>query len=195
MASFIEQLPAELTENIVHFLTVEDVGSLRLASSALRHKTSQNLYCDRFRKRNVDLTSDDLALLSSVIKPGSIACVLQDLTVTGLAYDPEPEAVGSDIYRSWPRSQAFISHRRQSSSSQASKDRQSEIERAEYLLAKAKYALEVARASHLESLVAVFRQLKHCIPRGRLAALRRNVAVVKDTNRRYHAHESDHRLA
>ncbi|TKA82044.1 hypothetical protein B0A55_01507 [Friedmanniomyces simplex] len=84
--STLDRLPAELVECVLLDLSLDDIRNVRLVSHGVYATASSGRFKTFCRAKTVDLRSYALAKLSERIAPGSIACNLQDLTVTGVLY-------------------------------------------------------------------------------------------------------------
>ena len=182
MNTSLERLPVDVIELIIGQLDTRDTGRLRLTSSALRLKMTQSSYGLRFRKRNVDLTEEDLQVMLSVMKESSIARTLEDLTITGIVYDIDSLTCPGDSYLSWPRSRSYRNARGSN---------KYEMARAELLLAVVTHQVDIEHEAHSVSLVAAFHAIKSVCRNGKLSRLRLNLAWIVDNKKRFPAATDD----
>ncbi|KAK4902926.1 hypothetical protein LTR27_000865 [Elasticomyces elasticus] len=83
----IERLPIEIIELILlPDLRLPDIRSVRLVSKTLCKSSSQGRFKTFCRTKSVDLRQHALQAMSRQVVPGSFACELQHLTVTGVLY-------------------------------------------------------------------------------------------------------------
>ncbi|KAK5732312.1 hypothetical protein LTR17_010626 [Elasticomyces elasticus] len=82
----IERLPVEIIELVLLDLKLPAIRSIRLVSKALCKLSSQGRFKTFCRTKSVDLRQHALQAMSRQIVPGSFACELQHLTITGVLY-------------------------------------------------------------------------------------------------------------
>ena len=82
----MEQLPVEIIEYILLDLSLDDIRHVRLTSRAVSGNASTGRFKTFCRTKDVNLRVPALCELSEMIVPGSVACGLQHLTITGVLY-------------------------------------------------------------------------------------------------------------
>lgn len=86
-AMSLQDLPAELVERVVVLLPLSDTCSLRLTNRHLASNATQKHFKARFQKKRVQITEQQLSSFVAVTTSGSLACLLQDLTLVAPVYN------------------------------------------------------------------------------------------------------------
>ena len=87
MARSLEDCPPEIVEAIVESLPFEDICNVRLSSRSLGLMVAQETYKSHFVTKHVDIRRECLETFIHVTKPGSVGCSVENLVLTGLAFD------------------------------------------------------------------------------------------------------------
>lgn len=87
MASSLEKFPPEIFEGVAQHLNLPDTRRLRLASRRICTLATQGTFKGHFVNRNVRITETDLTSLVESTRPGQLGCLIENLTLTGLAID------------------------------------------------------------------------------------------------------------
>lgn len=90
MAPPIEACPAEVIEEVVRYLTLADICSLRLSSRYLATNATQDIFKSYFLAKHVDLAKESLEKFVQITKPGSLGCLVENLIVVGIAIETTP---------------------------------------------------------------------------------------------------------
>ncbi|KAL9078392.1 MAG: hypothetical protein Q9157_002687 [Trypethelium eluteriae] len=85
MASLLEALQIELIENIVIFLELCDIASLRLTSRNIEDKASQGCFTAFFKDKDVELKTRRLQEMVRITSQGRLGYLLQDCAISGVA--------------------------------------------------------------------------------------------------------------
>jgi hypothetical protein len=85
----LHNLPYEIIECIVVLLDLKDICMLRLTSKYMAFSVVQNRYRSFFKAKSVDLTPSALKAFSEATELGQLGCLVQDLTLIGIASSPE----------------------------------------------------------------------------------------------------------
>ena len=84
MAPKLQDSPVEVVEQIVGSLSLEDTRSLRLTCRNVASKGSQGCFKAYFTSKHVDLTESSLRSFAGCTQPGSLGCLVEDLTIVGI---------------------------------------------------------------------------------------------------------------
>ncbi|KAI5359823.1 hypothetical protein Slin15195_G116840 [Septoria linicola] len=85
--AFLDDLPAELVENIVHCMTLHEICALRLANRSIASKASQDHFRSFYRSKRVDIDERGLKDFVVVTANAGMGCLIDDFTLTGLVYN------------------------------------------------------------------------------------------------------------
>ena len=89
MAPHLEDCPEEIVANIVQRLDLHDIGSLRHTSRPVAGKCTTAYFKSLFLSKRVELTEPMLKKFAEVTQPGSLGCLIQELTLVGVSKGPE----------------------------------------------------------------------------------------------------------
>ncbi|KAK5133205.1 hypothetical protein LTR08_008040 [Meristemomyces frigidus] len=84
--SSLESLPVEVIEQILTGLSLDDIRNVRLVSREMKAKASGGCFKTFCFTKEVDLRTQSLREVSALMEPGSVACELRHLTITGVLY-------------------------------------------------------------------------------------------------------------
>ena len=80
-------LPTEVLHQILTGLNLRAQCHLRLVNRFLQWKVTDASFRDRFRSKTLDMTRDSLEAFITITKPGRLGCLIQRLTICGMAID------------------------------------------------------------------------------------------------------------
>ena len=84
MAPSLQDSPVEVVEHIVGSLDLEDICNLRLTCRGVASKSAQGCFKTYFVSKHVDITDASLELFVNCTQPGSLSCLVEDLTIVGI---------------------------------------------------------------------------------------------------------------
>lgn len=87
MLSSIETFPSEIIEQVARHLSLSDIGNLRLGSRQLAALATQDRFKSHFVNKTVRIIKADLDGFVELSKPGGLGCLVENLTLTGVAID------------------------------------------------------------------------------------------------------------
>jgi hypothetical protein len=82
-----EVLPPEIFETINVLLSLRDLCNIRLVSSSMASKATQDKFASFVRSRVVELTRPALETMAALTAEGSIGCFVEELTLAGVVYN------------------------------------------------------------------------------------------------------------
>ena len=83
----LQNLPVEIVENVVTWLSLEDARNLRLASRLLASKVSEGSFKSYYRIKRLDLTRESLERFVQATKPECLGSNVQEVVLVGIAVD------------------------------------------------------------------------------------------------------------
>ena len=89
MAPRLDNFADEIVANITQRLDVHDICSLRRSSRSLAAKCTVARFKSLFVLKRVDLTEQALKKFVEMMQPGSLGCLIQDLTLVGFSKGPK----------------------------------------------------------------------------------------------------------
>ncbi|KAK3059175.1 hypothetical protein LTR09_000741 [Extremus antarcticus] len=89
MSAAIEIYPPEVVENIVQNLPLEDIANVRLCSRSMAALSTQETFKSFFLAKKVNLTRGCLERFIHITTASSLACLVEKLTIAGVAVDVE----------------------------------------------------------------------------------------------------------
>ncbi|KAL5402328.1 hypothetical protein PMIN03_010753 [Paraphaeosphaeria minitans] len=87
MLCSIETSPPEVIEQVVQHLSLQDIQNLRLGSRQLAALATQHTFKLYFVNKTVRIAKADLDGFVKLSKPGGLGCLVENLTLTGVAID------------------------------------------------------------------------------------------------------------
>ncbi|KJX94390.1 F-box domain protein [Zymoseptoria brevis] len=91
----IISLPAELLEEIVQSLELNDVCNLRLTASGIASQIARGSFRAHFKSKSVKVSCEDFRCFAIVTQPNWLGCTLEHLTIVGSPQE-DNEACESD---------------------------------------------------------------------------------------------------
>jgi len=193
--SVLDSLPTDLIDCILADLSLDDLRNLRLVSHGVNIAASSEHFKSFCRTKTVVLSAPALARLMDRITPGSIACHLQHLNITGVLFmtsslekilrtktEPADYMAIFGIRRGAHGEQAHVRPRRVPVSPESLVERQRECEALRTRLEQA--ALERSLGRDCSALVELFRRIRqHGVSHG-LHSITLEVAVERFLDRR-----------
>lgn len=85
--AYLDDLPAELIENVVICLTLNEICALRLANRSLASKASQDHFRAFYRSKRIDIDERGLKDFVVCTANAGMGCLVDDFTLTGLVYN------------------------------------------------------------------------------------------------------------
>ncbi|KAK5174346.1 uncharacterized protein LTR77_001426 [Saxophila tyrrhenica] len=109
MPSSFESCPPETVGNIVQNLSFEDIGNLRLSSRTMAALSTQEKFESFFSSKETKLSPTDLNYFVRMTGESSLACLVQELTISGIADDTTLlERMLKEKDRRDPKTQRFV---------------------------------------------------------------------------------------
>ncbi|EGP84667.1 unnamed protein product [Zymoseptoria tritici ST99CH_3D1] len=84
----LDQLPPELFHRVTDQLELPDIKNLRLINRALEHIVTDDNFRSLFVSKRVELTRRNLEKFAWITEHSPLGCLLQNLTLVGVVYDP-----------------------------------------------------------------------------------------------------------
>ncbi|OAQ65884.1 hypothetical protein VFPPC_07518 [Pochonia chlamydosporia 170] len=89
-------LHTELIDHISTYLDVPDIASLRLTCRTMGRKATSSKFTALFKQKNIQLSTQALQRLVQVTSQGSLGCLLEDCSITGIAQLPQASLSQTD---------------------------------------------------------------------------------------------------